>query len=816
MGLPVRGARPRIGWYVFAGTAVVSSALACSRDTVGADGDDGTGTGGADDDDNEDTLDGDSVDETAGPIDDDFAVAHVAGLSFAAKRIQLVGTTCEGPACPSSVVAVDGEGQPLTPCAESEDAIESPLGVDEYCRFAPISAAFGFELGFTTPVDPESFEPTRATFDDAGATEPYRWWADAVTIRGPATVYRGEWIAGSNGAGDRVATLHNLTCIDRLEMQGVEWTPSTLDALCSAVWDDDGTLRPLRMEPERELRPSAGRLDPLAGSCETNAEGPDTCCSACDLLLSTAIAKYGATADGSVRDPNAGTALSCDPNEDVLAQCRELRLSVDRSLETNTYTYAWDGEPETFAVPLYDRLRETHPDDRPAGLESTGAVCESASECGPGQACIGTDAAGDACMQGDACVDRRCRSEWFATCQTIAGGDGTAYCTDARFVGAGACFVADADFSGGEAGDRLAECDANSDGVMSATECCDAALGGNASCDPFLQPGAVPVARYDRHAELPSASQCVCEEGGDASEECAEVIDAWCAAPIGTPAEPAPNAAGGQWAVPAVGAKGGVRWNDDDAVLELRPAQMGHLGRAGVEACAESKGVIGQRDPSDTWMAHAAFIPEAHRDHDIVLCSGSQYRIELAESDAQHHLRSQGNGTLDGKSVHVFETAQFRVVPGSLFPTENLRITACETMTLGFSARYDLSPGNLRKLELHEVDGARVAGGPDCDPLATAQDIAAGAIPCLTFDVADFWSGKVGVSIDPAVHGPVLQVGATYRVVVPGLASIESMGDPDAYAASFHDACGMPLIVGDTEDVLALSDATFTIDDPCD
>ena len=171
-------ARSRRGLWVVAGTAVAWTGLACSRDTVGADG--GSETGGADDDPNEDTFDsdtdGDSADETAGPIDDDFAVAHLSGIGFAGTRIHLVGTTCEGPACPGSVVALDGEGQPITPCAETEEAIASPLGVDEYCRFGALTGSFGFELGFTTAVDPESFAPTRPAFADASVTEPYRWW----------------------------------------------------------------------------------------------------------------------------------------------------------------------------------------------------------------------------------------------------------------------------------------------------------------------------------------------------------------------------------------------------------------------------------------------------------------------------------------------------------------------------------------------------------------------------------------------------------------------------------------------------------------
>jgi hypothetical protein len=65
------------------------------------------------------------------------------------------------------------------------------------------------------------------------------------------------------------------------------------------------------------------------------------------------------------------------------------------------------------------------------------------------------------------------------------------------------------------------------------------------------------------------------------------------------------------------------------------------------------------------------------------------------------------------------------------------------------------------------------------------------------------------------VHGEVLQVGARYWIYVPGLSDIAAMSDADAYAAAFHDACGMPLVLGDTPEVLALFEASFEIDERC-
>ena len=72
------------------------------------------------------------------------------------------------------------------------------------------------------------------------------------------------------------------------------------------------------------------------------------------------------------------------------------------------------------------------------------------------------------------------------------------------------------------------------------------------------------------------------------------------------------------------------------------------------------------------------------------------------------------------------------------------------------------------------------------------------------------------MQIDADVHGPVLVPGTTYRLVVPGLESIEQMADPELYAAAFHDACGMPLVVGNTPEQQASAQQSFVVDGPCE
>jgi hypothetical protein len=750
--------------------------------------------------------------------DPDFAVAVVSAANFMLEPVHVPGdATCEGPRCPAAVVLPVVGGMPVEACAGSQAALASPVGPEEHCRFAAASlTGASLAVAFTTPVERSSFEQTRPRPEDPTQQEPYLWHPDVVELQGPGTALRGDYRhAARPGQPDRLAAVVNETCAARLTALGIPWVPTQLESLCAATWDDGGVLRPLRQDPAMGLTPYAGELSTRTGwQCQTPDAGPDTCCSPCDLALGPKVARYGVDATGNRRNANAGTALSCDPAGDALVECRALVLDVEREPE-GSYTYAWDGAPQAWPLPLYDKLRETHPDDRPAGLEAPGAACINGSDCDAGQDCIGIDAAGRACRTGEDCVARTCRSEWFGACQVTSAG--AASCVDRRFnaTGAGACLVATADFGGGGAGDRLVQCDANADGLLLASECCDPALGGGAGCDPFYQPALAVVERYDRDPTGFSEGLCACAE--DQPATCAEVMDAWCEAPWGAASDPGPASAPGSFAVPAVTRLGGVRWDEDLQRMSVRLADIGQVPRASVEACAEARGLIGGRSPADGWMAHTDFVPELHEDHDRALCSGSTYQLVFAESSAVHHVRSAGQGSLDGRAVHVIETAQFRVVPGSLLPAEAETIASCGALALRLSNRHDPSESNVRKLELHQgsPDGPLVAGGPGCSPLAGPVEIAAGAIPCLTIDPVNDSVGELRFLVDESIHGPVLQPGTTYFAVLPGLADVAQMSDAESYAAAFHDACGMPLIVGSTPEALALSELAFTVDVAC-
>ena len=747
--------------------------------------------------------------------DPDFAIGFVQGQNYAAQIIHRLGTTtCDGPGCPETVSPVSADGSPIEECLQTAAAQSSPLGADEHCRIAAAQLTSRIGIGFTTAINRSSFELTRPRPEAPTDEEAYLWHPDVVEVHGPGTAMRGTYQPGEGIDPDRLTAIVNETCAARLTELGIPWSVDELESLCVGTWDDGGVLRPLKMDPAMVLSPYAGELSTDIGwSCNTPGAGPDTCCSACDRMLGPGVARYGVDGAGNRRNPNEGTAIACDPEGNALADCRDLVLDVERDPGA-TYTYAWDGSPQEWPLPRYDKLRETHPHDRPAGFEA-GQSCINAGDCGEGQDCIGTDASGAACTLGEDCVARTCQAEWFGDCRALDG-NGPGFCVDRRFNpnGAAACLAATTEFAQGQAGDRLALCDANADSLPTAAECCDPALGGAMGCDPFYQPNLVEVPRYDRDPSLPVEVACACEEGQPAA--CADSLEAWCEPPLGSAAPPSPVSPAGDYAVPAVTRLGGVRWKEDEQQLDVTLANIGSVPRALTETCAESHGNIGGRSPEDGWLANLAFAPELLEDHDLWLCSGSSYRVVFSESAAQHHIRSAAGGTLDGRSEHVIETPQLRIVPGSLAYMQGETLESCETVSMQLSNAYDPSEANVRKLELREgaADGPRVAGGPDCDPEAGPTEIAAGAIPCLGIDAAGS-RDTLSFYVDEAIHGQVLQAGNTYFVVLPGLADIEQLSDPEAYAAAFHDACGMPLVVGDTAEALALWELSFTVDAAC-
>ncbi|HWB74099.1 MAG TPA: thrombospondin type 3 repeat-containing protein, partial [Nannocystaceae bacterium] len=268
---------------------------------------------------------------------------------------------------------------------------------------------------------------------------------------------------------------------------------------------------------------------------------------------------------------------------------------------------------------------------------------------------------------------------------------------------------------------------------------------------------------------------------------------------------------GNDWAINFVTKLGGVIYDPALKGVEWRPADLGGTPRALIEQCAEERGLIAARNITDGWRAHDAdgIAVEHEGEWDLGMCSSSVYEIEFADPGKHaEYVRDKVGNTLEGKSTYVFETPAFHVVPDSGFPNDSLRIGACDTFSLSFSNKYDLSPGNLDKLVVLDVtDGGAVpvAGGQGCardrEELAARPD----AQPCLTVNVEDQPRGVVHARIDPVQFGSVLEPGRQYQLSAPGLdaplprdaspAELDAWTAAEAgYAAAFWDVCGMPLV----------------------
>jgi hypothetical protein len=794
----------------------------------------------------------------------------ISGVNYAVKKVHLLPPECEGERCPDDFDSGRYFIETIGRCEDTPEAMDSPRGPEEYCRLAPIVTAFGIEFVFNNLLDPASVELVRRRPDNPQLFEVYDWKTQVLEVEGPVTRFNGDWFLGRSGTPDVVTRAVNLSCIDNLRDQGRTFShldyedPATNP--CNEL--DPATGLPMKLRSGGVLTAARGLWDErgvgrgAAANCDTPEDGPDTCCNYCDFALSTKVAKYGvlaATDAGgaalpgdrllsrdNLRSPARGDAIACDPEGDALVQCRDFTVGIDRDDETRSYDAWWSCPPDspgctrdTLPLPGYDKLRETHPDARPAWLEPGTAACTSSFQCRDavdghgleGADCVGENDAGQACLldAGDpACTEGRCRAPWFVACLAEADTTGPqGYCVDTRFDdrGAGACLRSEAPFRVCTAegtgcktapeGFALSYCDWDEDGRLEAFECCQEGLGTSGdveACDPLFQPAVAPVARYQRNKTLPEATRdCVCSDLADAPPECREAVAQACVDEDGR-VRPGRE---GQYALKFVSREGGVIYDPAIKGLEWRPADLGAVPRAGIEACAEARTLIAARGIADGWRAHDDFDEQAesYEDFDRAMCSGQEYVVRFAEPSADtptEHVRDKLGNTLEDKSVYTFRTPQFHVVPGSGFPTDNLRIGACQDLAIQFSNKYDLSPENLQKVELWRIDEAGaflpptggcamgpVAGGPSCAASEDEQEARGDCTPpCLQLDVAGQATGTLGMRIDPTEFGAVLRTGERYRVWVPGLPAIEEMSDPEAYRAAFWDACGMPLVLG--------------------
>jgi hypothetical protein len=782
----------------------------------------------------------------------------------------------------------------ISACEESEDATDETKavrGAEEWCKLSPLVTWQGLEFVFNNLLDPTSIELVRKDPSNPQLFEIYDWKSQIAHIEGPVTRFNGDYFAQTGDVPDLITRSVNLTCVENLRDQGTAFSHDSDPAICNDFYEHDGEMIPLKMQvlartandqPDPDELPRInsyrGQSDFRAASCTAPDEGADTCCTVCDYELSVNVAKYGVDGGGTRRGPE--NALTCSPGGNVYEDCAEFVTDVIRDDELNRYSYEWNGAVDTFRLPLSDKIRETHPDLRAPGVEPDGVPCQSNADCSarlggdPGAACIGTTAGGVTCdPETDGCGNMHCKAEWFVGCSDDS------LCVDRRFKdkGAGACYIATENFQSCEPapdstcttwdrGNRLARCDTGEfpDGVLAPEECCQVALGSAqdaAGCDPLFQSNIIPVPRFDRDRTLPEETRdCFCGDPEGQAPDCAAQIEEMCTAPWGSLERHDNTSNEGDYITRFITKQGGVIYDPALKGMLYLPADRGNQPRSLVETCADlavTPDLIGRRNIQDGWRMHDDAFIETYENFDRGMCSASEYRVVFA-TDGEQLTDKVGNVLPSDKTTYVFQTPEFHVVPGTGFPTDNLRVGACDDFEMSLSNKYDLDPANLRKIELWQitrVDGMDklgedcdtslqpecwtedfvVAGGRNCttDPEMVSTDTP----PCLTVDVSLQREGNVRVEIDTVKFGIQLfnlesdpdqnsdqfgrELTGRYRMAIPGLEGVEhfddlNLGDPAdraAYDNAFHDVCGMPLI---TKGGQSYTDFyyDFTVDEP--
>ncbi|MBL4688102.1 MAG: hypothetical protein JKY37_26165, partial [Nannocystaceae bacterium] len=425
-----------------------------------------------------------------------LVLESISGVNYASRKVHLLDPECLGDNCPGRFTSGAYFIESVGPCVSTDEALASLQGPEEYCRLSPLMTTFGVEFVFNNLLDPESVELVRRRPDNPQLFEVYDWKTQVLEIEGPITRFNGDYFTGRLETPDRVTRAVNLSCIDNLARNNIPFSHQSYEDPATNPCNrlDEVTGLPMKMQVDRIVTATRGRWDyravAMAGdrSCDSPEDGVDTCCNQCDFILATQVAKYGVRSDvdpgdgtplsgtrllarDNLRNPHDDSAILCDPEGDVFSQCRDFQVGVDRDDETLSLSYFWSCDPavdncerDVDRVPYYDRLREHHPDDRPAWLERRTAVCESTAACvSPqghnlaGTQCVGVDSQGAACAVDNAeegtdnpCEVGRCRAPWFVTCRADAETTGPqGYCVDRRFDdrAAGACFRSLAPFS---------------------------------------------------------------------------------------------------------------------------------------------------------------------------------------------------------------------------------------------------------------------------------------------------------------------------------------------------------------------------------
>ncbi|MCB9754637.1 MAG: thrombospondin type 3 repeat-containing protein, partial [Myxococcales bacterium] len=898
-------------------------------------------------------LHGCVTDPDCGICDPDKLVLEtISGVNYAGKTINFLGPRCsndqgDAASCPEEGSLVEAEVyvEQIGPCEESDDALESERGAEEWCRISPMIVNSNIAFVFNNLLEATTIELVRKQMTNPQLFEVYDWKSRILEIKGPITRYNGDYENGVGENPDIMERAVNLSCIENLrEFEGTAFDHTSDPAACDRTFTVDngavddikgfnsrdneklrnshpGGVIPLRMEPFGHTKSYRGETDirSSGNSCATPDNGPDTCCSACDFELSVNIAKYGIDAPGGDRGNQripGSTAFECDATAgDKFAECRDFVAWTDRSAEPRNYVYDWNGDAGPHKLPYQDKLREAHPDDRPAGSEqktvpcTTNADCTSSNGAGlDGMECVGELGAGGPACDPDAhaddeCVNARCVAEWVVDCTTFPYSGEQGYCVDRRFSdqGANGCI--------NNGGRRVANYDDDEDGKISRDEAVAGGLcGAEGACDPYVL-GGNPVGNYDRATTLPLEAQCkcdtdpayvcrgivarLCSEDGAANgtydaaadeeviadkealvtaceesrAECCESVNCsdlpyvytkdsdydgemcdealtTCLEDANLIAERYPNLSTmvkaeeftaldgirrkGQFAQKFISKFGGVVYDPAIKGVQYRIADLGNVARSLLERCAAARPTsdtanLGNFSIKDGWRANDTFFEE-FEDFDRGMCSSSTYTVRFAvpeDGESAEYIKDKVGNDLTEQNNYTFQTPNFHIIPDSGFPSDNLRIGACDEFEIRFSNKYDMSEQNLRKIQIVELvesgmdgddvtyaEAGVVAGGFGCAENADQLDPGGGNVPCLTVNVKNQTTGAVSVFVDYNTFTEVvLKEGKRYRFKVPGLetysdgSSIKWPLDlrdvtPEDYQAAFWDVCGMPLVLG--------------------
>ncbi len=854
---------------------------------------------------------------------DKLVLETISAVNYAGKTINYLGPKCSNDGgdagqCPEEGSLVEGQVyvEQIGLCEESNDAVESERGAAEWCRISPMIVNSNIAFVFNNLLEATTVELVRKQMTNPQLFEVYDWKSRIIEIEGPITRYNGDYQNGVGENPDLMLRSVNLSCIQNLREQGINYDHTSASDICDSVVDG----LPLRTEASGHTKSYRGETDIRSGgnSCSTPDNGPDTCCSACDYELSVNVAKYGVVNPGDGRDNQrvpGGGAFECDAGAgDKYIQCRDFVTWTGRDAEPRNYVYDWNGDEGPHKITYQDRLRETHPDDRPAGSEQKTVPCTTTADCTStngagldGMECVGELADGGAACDPDAhaegeCVNARCVAEWMVECSTFDYSGDQGYCVDRRFSdqGANGCLT--------NGGRRVANIDDDADGKITREEAVAAGVCEQSGiCEPYVI-DANTVNNYDRATTLPLEAQCkcdtdpayvcrgivarLCSEDGTANgtydsaadeeiiankqaevtaceearsvccegvtcselpyvytkeedydgEMCDEALTE-CLENADLIAERYPNLstmvkAGefdeldgirreGQFAQKFISKFGGVVYDPAIKGVQYRIADRGNMARAFLERCAAARSNsdtadLGDFSIKDGWRANDTFFEE-FEDFDRGMCSGSTYTVRFAvpdDGDNTEFIKDKVGNDLTGQNNYTFETPNFHIIPESGFPSDNLRIGACDEFEIRFSNKYDMSAQNLKKIQLVELietgtdddgnktydEGATVAGGLNCTDNNDA--VSQETPPCLTVNVKNQGNGAVSVFVDYNVFtSVVLGEGQRYRFTVPGLETYsdgDDIGWPvdlsrlsdEEYKAAFWDVCGMPLVLG--------------------